>query len=463
MSLLRGNSLTNRIRVSSRVAWLETILITLALPLFGYWMHEDDPFFLKHSFPWLLFAPLLPAMRYGFGHGFASAIILISLITLGWRFDILPLNNFPAGFILGLLMLTMLVGEFTDMWLRLIGKQRVINQAQRKRLDEFTRNYQLLKVSHDRLENRLASSTNSLREALVNLKIKAKNITGDVNVLKNVSVDILAMMADYSYIQSANIFQIKSDKLINSLPLATLGKFTLVDSFNPIVRKTIETNKLVSINNEVYEEDEDPMNKGNLLAAAPIADVDGYIWGIVTIHEMPFVAFHQENLQLIAVLCGHIGDLISHAENRYSYGDSKSEKFMHFLNRTISDRKHFGIETILLVLTLPDDKDISHEIETLLLGQMRGLDRAWVQINMDGRTVVFLLMPLTSIIEFEGYNERISQLFKERVGQSWKNMDIDTNFKEITGKENIDDMMKEICGATRIDWKKIKHSNSDSA
>lgn len=458
MSLLRGTPLTNQIRVSSKVAWVETILITLIIPLFGYWINKDDPFFLKHSFPWILFAPLLPAMRYGFGHGFVSSIILISLITLGWRFGILPFNNFPGGFILGLLMISMLVGEFTDMWLRQLGKQDVINRAQRKRLDEFTRNYQLLKVSHDRLENRLASSTNSLREALVNLKIKAKNLDGSKSILKNVSVDILTMMADYSYVQSANIFQVEADKLINTMPFASLGKSILVDSYNSLIRKTIETRQLVSINHEVYEDNNDLENKNNILAAAPIIDVEGHIWGIVVIHEMPFVAFHYENLQLIAVLCGHIGDLISHAEQRYSYGNSKGAIFVHALKRTILDRKDFDIETVLLVLTLPEDKSISHEIETLLLGQMRGLDRAWVQKNMDGKMVLFILMPLTSVIEFEGYKERISQLFKERVGQSWESMDIETNFREISGKENINILLKEICEATQIDWKEIKHS-----
>ena len=463
MSLLRANPQTSRIRVSASVAWIETILITIIVPLFGYWLHNDDPFFLNHSFPWLLFAPLLPAMRYGFSYGFTSTIILISLITITWRFEILPIDHFPTGYILGSLMLTMLVGEFTDMWLKKLGKQEVINKAQRKRLDEFTRNYQLLKVSHDRLENRLASSTNSLREALVTLKIKATEIEGQKNALKTVSVDILTMLADYAYVQSANIYQIKSGKLINTMPLATLGMFSLIDSFNPIIRKTIETDQLVSVNNEVYEEDNDPMNKTNLLAAAPISDVEGHIWGIVAIHEMPFVAFHQENLQLIAVLCGHIGDLISHAEHRYSYGNTESAIFLHFLQRTIIDRKNFDVETILLVLTLPGEKDLSEEIESMLLGQMRGLDRAWIQKNTEGRTVVFLLMPLTSIIEFEGYKERISQLFKERVGKDWQSMDIKTSFREISGKETINSMMNDLCGATQIDWEKIKRDNSPGA
>ena len=463
MSLIRRTPQVSRIRVSSSVAWIETVLITLLVPLFGYWVNENDPFFLNHTFPWLLFAPLLPAMRYGFGHGFTSAIILICIITLGWRTELVPIDRFPSGVVLGLLMLTMLVGEFTDMWLRQLGKQEVINKAQRKRLDEFTRNYQLLKVSHDRLENRLASSTNSLREALVNLKIKAKSIEGQSNVLKKVAVDILTMLADYSYVQSANIYQIKDNKLINTMPLASLGNSTLTDSYNPIIRKSLETCQLVSVNSEAYEKDDNPMNKNNVLAAVPVSDVEGFIWGVIAIHEMPFVAFHQENLQLIAVLCGHIGDLISHAEQRYSYGNSESSVFLHYLKRAIADRKDFDIETILLVLTLPEKKDISNNIETLLLGQMRGLDRAWVQKNSEGRTVVFLLMPLTTIIEFEGYRERMSQIFKERLGMHWENMDIETSFREITGKETINNLMTELSGVTKIDWEKIKHDNSDPA
>jgi len=134
MRLTRKNSQSNIIRVASSVAWAETLLLTLSVPLIGYFLHKDDPFFLNYPFPWLLFASLLPAIRYGFSHGFASAMILISLITVAWRFELVPISEFPTSYTLGLLVLTMLMGEFTDMWLRKLGKQEVITRAQKKRL-----------------------------------------------------------------------------------------------------------------------------------------------------------------------------------------------------------------------------------------------------------------------------------------------------------------------------------------
>ncbi len=455
MSIIRGAPQTSRIRVSSSDAWTETILLTLFVPLLGYWINNEDPFFFHYTFPWLLFASLLPAIRYGFSYGFASAIILISFISLAWKFELVSIDYFPSSYILGLLIFTMIIGEFTDMWLRKLGREEVINSSQRKRLDEFTRNYQMLKVSHDRLENRLASSTHSLRESLISLKIKAKEIENQTNVLEKVSPDILAILSDFAYVQSANIFQVKSETLISTKPLATLGKSALIDSFNPMLRKTIETGRLVSINSETYDLDDNPLNKNSLLATVPVSDTEGHLWGIVAIQEMPFVAFHQENLQLIAVICGHIGDQISRAEQRYSFDDEKSGRFLYFLKRAIIDRKQFGIETILLALTLPQEEELSNSIETLLLGQMRGLDRAWVQKNTENKTVVFLLMPLTSVIEYKGYQERISMLFKERLALAWADIEIESNLREITGKENIDALMGELYEATRIDEKKI--------
>jgi len=455
MSILRRLPQISRIRVSQSDAWTETILLTLFVPLMGYLINNEDPFFLSYTFPWLLFASLLPAIRYGFGYGFASAILLVSFISLAWEFKFVTIEYFPSSFILGLLIFTMIIGEFTDMWLRKLGRQEVINKAQKKRLDEFTRNYQLLKVSHDRLENRLASSTHSLRESLISLKIKAKEIEGNTDVLQKISFDILSILSDFAYVQNANIFQVKSNALISAKPLATLGKSVLIDSFNPMVRKTLETDRLVSINHDIYELDDNPMNKSSLLATVPISDTEGHIYGIVAIQEIPFVAFHQENLQLIAVICGHIGDQISHTEHRYSIDGLQNTDFLHFIKRTIFDRKQFDIDTILLALVLPIDTELSSSIETMLLGQMRGLDRAWIHNSTESRKVVFLLMPLTSIVEYKVYKERMSQLFKEKLALTWDDLDIETNLREITGKENIDNMMRDLYETVRIAWKEI--------
>ena len=85
-------------------AAMETVLITAALPIFGLWLRPTDPFFLHADFPWLVLAPLLPALRYGFVYGFGSALGLVLLIALGWRAHWLSTAYFPGDFVLGLLV-----------------------------------------------------------------------------------------------------------------------------------------------------------------------------------------------------------------------------------------------------------------------------------------------------------------------------------------------------------------------
>ena len=51
----------------------EVLIVTLLLPALGLWRHPHDPFFLQANFPWLLLAPLLLSLRYGFAQGLGSA------------------------------------------------------------------------------------------------------------------------------------------------------------------------------------------------------------------------------------------------------------------------------------------------------------------------------------------------------------------------------------------------------
>ncbi len=47
-------------------AWLEAIIMTLVAMLLGYVYSPHDPLLVTADFPWMIFAPLLIAVRYGF-------------------------------------------------------------------------------------------------------------------------------------------------------------------------------------------------------------------------------------------------------------------------------------------------------------------------------------------------------------------------------------------------------------
>src|SRR5207237_535221 len=71
-------------------AIVETIVITAAIPALGWAVDRNDPFFVKHHFAWLCFAPLLVSLRHGFTLGFASAAVLDLAMIVAWRARIVP-------------------------------------------------------------------------------------------------------------------------------------------------------------------------------------------------------------------------------------------------------------------------------------------------------------------------------------------------------------------------------------
>jgi hypothetical protein len=67
----------------SQTAGLETLAVTALLLAIGYGINAADPFYLHHQFPWLIVAPLLIALRYGFLFGMSSTFLFVVLLMVG--------------------------------------------------------------------------------------------------------------------------------------------------------------------------------------------------------------------------------------------------------------------------------------------------------------------------------------------------------------------------------------------
>ncbi len=424
------------------LAWTETLVITMLPPLMGWWLHREDPLFITSDFPWLVLAPVLPALRFGFVHGFISALLLVGLMVLGWETGRLPLETFPDEVAVGMLILAMLTGEFTDMHHRRLQQQQVINAHQRTRLDEFTRNYHLLKVSHDRLEQRLAAGTHSLRGALLDLRRQLTLPTErPSDPLTAVSDRILALFAGFGWIRVAGLYAVHRHHIAPH-PIARIGAMQPVDPFDPLIRHAVNDGSLVSIGDQALETSKRP--RSQVLVAVPLVDVNEKVWGVLAVQELPFIALHEENLRLLAVLGGHIGDLLAGAASLQSGESMEAGDFRYHLAQALRDRRKYGLPAMVLVLRFPRDHSRWQEMMELFLGQVRGLDHPWRMQGEEKNHLLFLLMPLTGEAEADAYRRRMDRVLHERFGAGFNDLGIEMRRLPLQGKDSLVELLERL-------------------
>ncbi|XQU08736.1 hypothetical protein P4544_02285 [Halomonas sp. LY9] len=175
--------------------YLETLIITLALPVIGWIINPHDPLLLGSGLTWLLaIAPLLVGMRYGFALGFSSALISVAIMGLEgfWHHgDLLVERAQRLPIAIALILVGMVAGEMADVWRRRLQQMAILHRAQSTRLEEFVRHYQLLRVSHDQLAERLAANPFTLRDALRALEEKFLSLSSHQDPLAQHGSELL--------------------------------------------------------------------------------------------------------------------------------------------------------------------------------------------------------------------------------------------------------------------------------
>lgn len=107
------------------------------------------------------------ALRYGPLAGMSAAGILL-LTWLGLNTG--QHDSFPKLPFLGGLILIMLIGEFSSLWVARTRRAETVQVYLDQRLEYLTHQYYLLRLSHDRLEQDLISRPMAMRDALKTLR-----------------------------------------------------------------------------------------------------------------------------------------------------------------------------------------------------------------------------------------------------------------------------------------------------
>ncbi|CAD5201802.1 PelD GGDEF domain-containing protein [Pseudomonas sp. FEN] len=412
-------------RASGPASWLETFLVTALVIGFGLWLTPEDPLQVRGEFPWSLLAPLLLGVRYGFVRGLISASLLVAAFFVLRQSGLAAYAQIAPSYIVGVLVCGMLVGEVRDLWERRLLRLQMANEYRQYRLDDFTRAHQILRVSHDRLEQRLAGSDQSLRSSLLGLRERLRGVPNGEDSLVLLAEPVLTLLGQYGSLRVAGLYRVAQAR--NAAPTLTLlaatGTMGPLDNEDLLVRLCLEREELVSVREELIDSG-GQATVSSLQACIPLVDTQGRILAILAVRQMPFFAFQERTLSLLALLAGHIADLLEHDPQVLQLENADAQNFTRQLKRSLVDVEQHGLSGCLYAfeLTRPND-----ELARLFERSQRGLDLHLTLSNERGHALLLVLLPLTSAQGAEGYLARLGKLIHEHFGMNVELPDLGVN------------------------------------
>ena len=374
--------------------WLETFILTAIVIVASFVTEQRDPFRLGGGFPWPVLGPLLAGLRYGFVYGFVSALLILAALGVAINQQWQAASEFPLAWAIGVVIVAMVAGEFRDIWGRRLHRLEGAYQYRAERLEEFTRNYQLLRLSHDRLEQTVANSGLSLREGIMHLQSSLDAIDGSNGLTESSLQKLIEFVGEYGALTQACIVGIPADRIDTTRILARIGENFSIDENDAVLRAALESGELTTINLIT----ENAVDQNQLLAAIPVSDSTGEIHAMLLVRSMPFFAFHENNLKLIAVLVAHGVDHL-----RFGAAISSIARFIASFERVYQDFKIFKLDATLLRLSGEcADVMAAHE---KLRSSVRAIDMLCMTGDK-GQPVVWIMLPLTDIADTQAWMQR---------------------------------------------------------
>ncbi len=381
--------------------WIETGIIFSVFFCVGVFVRPEDPLFADQVFPWSIFAPVLTGLRYGFAHGFVTAVGLhglAALYAIGNADAIWPL---PFSYTLGLLLCSLVVGEFRDIWEHRLEQLERSNEYRQARMEEFTRSYHLLKISHDELEQEYAGRRTSLRSALLTAREKLSDAGPE-----EAGRLLLELLANFTSARSATYHRVQ-DGVVEPHPIAVRGSSHRLSGSDPLLEQAIRTAATVSIRPEdtssmAVRSENDP------IVVIPVVDAYREVRAVVSITQIPFFALTERNLQIATIVASRFGDFLHAAERLPVPLEDDVYWFLYQTLRALDLSRKHGLSSCLLVCRLNDSAKAPLYVKTIM-DQARGLDEA-LPVEENGEWRLLMLMPLTTrqgldrfMVRFDSY------------------------------------------------------------
>jgi hypothetical protein len=420
--------------VTRPFAIVETIVfIALVLGISG-WFDRQDPLLLHVGFPWLWFAPLIVALRYGTLPGLLAGAMLLG----AWKLFYPATDAWPVMVFVGGLLQTIIAGHFGDTWGHRAARASTINDYLNDRLVAITNSHYLMRLSHERLEKDLLSKPTTLRDSITELRrlsvteedaasgaaqaaqaaaattaatavhagqasqaLDAAGLAAPLRTLPGAH-GLLEFVAQVCQIEVAAIFPVRGGR-VGTQAAARVGDDFEFAPDDGLVTHAMSTMSVAHLKTEGI-----PAAQSQYLVCAPLVSADGQLLAVLVIKRMPFLSLNFDNLQLLLVLLGYYADGVEHAslvQGILAAVPGCPHDFALDLGRLTRLQRDAGIASSMVALAFPRD-EAGDSLFEHVIRRRRALDLMW-PVQTGSQSVLVNLMPATDTTGIDGYLARI--------------------------------------------------------
>ncbi len=428
---------------------VELIIFAAVVPAIGYLFFPQDPVGMNAGFPWFIIPPVVFAARYGGIWGFCCAVV--SAAALAYPFGAYAAQQTQLiALAVGTIILSIVVGDYATKGKKESAQESAENHYLRHRIKEFSKDYHILKVSHGQLEEFMAGRRLSVRQALQQLKPLMSDDSGDEISAGN---ELMAIFAQFGAVQVAGLYGVKSTNRINPQPISTHGDMPELPLFDPLLKLAVDSHQLVSVK---LESQASETVESQLLAVVPIVDSHDHLHGVLAIKDMHFMAFQQENLNVLSLLGSYIGDMLTRSR---SVGESRSGWFLAELDNALRFANTNKVQSTLLAVKL-HQSDQTQLVADFLGSNIRSLDSSWQPHSPTGDSTVLILMPLMNEAQGKAYLQRVAKKLFDEHKIELNNLTAEARMKQIRKKDTRETCMAFINQMTGVQETKEKTKTS---
>jgi len=370
--------------------YLETLVLVFGYLLVGYLVNPDDICILHGKIAYILLVLSIITLFHGFESGMLAITVFAFSIYFGY--DEFQYTQFFNAF-----MMTLIFGEFHYYWKRKLIKSKADTNYNALKLNELSRAFYSLKISHDQLEKNYVTRPMSLRNSMLdikNLKGSKKEKFEEFLIILEKSFSVIN--ADIVY-DNKNALSIE-DNNINII--ASSDKNTKINLEDKLLEKCFNLQKPVFVSDEDIE-------KSDYLAIIPAINYN-YMVALLLIKDIPFMSFNKENLTSIAILFEYFLDEME-KENFLAKRDEvrfiKDEDYRYDYLRMVDMYNLYNIDSSTIVIKTTNEITVK-KLYPLIEKLLRSLDVVTL-IQQKNTFYISILFPLADKSASDGFFHRL--------------------------------------------------------